>query len=490
MICVSITAETNAAAQEALRAAADAGDIAEWRLDYLEEPPDLERVLARKPCPVICTNRPVREGGRAVGSEARRIETLRQAAACGADYVDIELDSAHLLPDAGPARRIVSYHNFAETPENLPEVLARIKAAGADIAKLATYANSLSDNARMLELVRGADPPVIGVCMGELGQASRILTCRFGGFLTFASLAPGAESAPGQVPAEEMRRFYRVPEHTPHTAIYGVIGDPIGHSMSPAIFNEAFKALGIDAVYLAFRVTDVADFIDLFKRLGMRGCSVTIPHKQTILPFMDEVDDLVRRIGAMNTVAVRDGRLFGTNTDLLAALSGIEEALARGGSEGLEGKSALLIGAGGAGRAIAFGLVDRGARLTIANRTRAKADALAEELGCESIPLEDIRNWRGDVLVNATSVGMHPREDASPAPAEMIRPGMVVFDAVYNPMETKLLREAAARGAATVSGFDMFVKQAAAQFELWFDRPAPAEVMARVVGERLRRAGR
>ena len=485
MICVSITASTNDEAREVLKQAAQVADLAELRLDFMTEAPDLEALLQDKPCPVICTNRPVREGGRRSGRESDRVALLEQAAALGADYVDIELDSARLLGEVGETKRIISYHNFAQTPDNLPDILTEMKDKGADVAKFATFANRLVDNATMLELVQSADIPVIGVCMGELGQPTRILTCKFGGLLTFATIAPGTESAPGQIPAAEMRDFYRVHEHGPQTRIYGVIGNPIGHSMSPAIFNAAFKALGMDAVYLAFRVEDVADFVETFKRLGMLGCSVTIPHKQNIMPFMDEVDGLVKRIGAMNTVARKDGKLLGTNTDLLAAISGIEEALESKGTPGIEGKAAAMIGAGGAGRAIAFGLVDRGAELTIVNRTQSKAEALASELGCECRPLGELGQLAADILVNSTSVGMHPNEDASPAPVGMLREGMVVFDAVYNPIETRLLREAKARGAVTVSGFDMFVKQAAAQFELWFGQPAPREVMGKVIQERL-----
>ena len=282
-----------------------------------------------------------------------------------------------------------------------------------------------------------------------------------------------------------MRDFYRVNQHSDATQVYGVIGNPIGHSMSPAIFNESFNALGMDAVYLAFRVEDVADFVETFKGIGMLGCSVTIPHKHAIMPFMHEVDGLVQRIGVMNTVAQKDDGLFGTNTDLLAAISGIEEALEAKGSPGLDGKSAVMIGAGGVGRAIAFGLVDRGAKLTIVNRTASKAEQLAADVGCEWRPIEELPHLTADVLVNSTSVGMHPHEDATPAPAGLLRSGMVVFDAVYNPIETKLLREAKSRGCVTVSGFDMFAKQAAAQFELWFGRPAPVDVMAAVVRKRL-----
>ena len=489
MICVPITASTTEEVKHTLTDAARVADLAEVRLDYCQQP-DLAAILHNKPLPVIATNRPVREGGRYTGDESGRIAMLEEAGRLGADYIDIELDSVERLGDVGRAKRIVSYHNFDETPSDLGAILEAMKSRGADVAKLATQANDLVDNVRMLELVRSCDTPIIGVCMGELGVASRILTCKFGGLLTFATIRPGAESAPGQIPAAEMRDFYRVHQHGPDTQVYGVIGNPIGHSMSPAIFNESFKALDMDAVYLAFRVEDIGSFIDAYRRICVMGYSVTIPHKQSILPLMDRVDGLVQRIGAMNTVVNRDGKLEGYNTDLLAAVSGIEEAVraqagARGGEQPLAGKSALMLGAGGAGRGIAFGLKDRGVKLTIVNRTASKAERLAADVGCAWRPVDDLPQLTADILVNSTSVGMHPHEHACPAPVEMLRSGMVVFDAVYNPIETTLLRAAKAKGCTTVSGFDMFVKQAAAQFEIWFGRPAPVSVMAQVVRERL-----
>ena len=489
MICVPITAGTTGEAKRALDEAAQVADLAEVRFDYCHNP-DVPAILRGKSCPVIATNRPARERGRYRGDEAQRIALLEEAGRLGADYIDIELDSVERLGDIGRAKRIVSYHNFTETPSNIGDILSAMRSKGADVVKFATHAKDLVDNVRMLELVRSSDIPIIGVCMGELGLVSRILTCKFGGLLTFATARRGAESAPGQIPAVEMRDFYRVREHGPDTQVYGVIGNPIGHSMSPAIFNESFRALGIDAVYLAFKVDDIETFIHAYKRIGVLGYSVTIPHKQSVLPLMDKVDGLVERVGAMNTVVNRDGKLEGYNTDLLAAVSGIEEAVraqsrVSGEQCPLKGKTALMIGAGGAGRAIAFGLKDRGAQLTIVNRTASKAELLAADVGCKWRPMADLRQLTADILVNSTSVGMHPHEDASPAPDDILRPGMVVFDAVYNPIETKLLREAKARGCTTVSGFDMFVKQAAAQFELWFGRQAPVHVMAKVVRERL-----
>jgi len=246
-------------------------------------------------------------------------------------------------------------------------------------------------------------------------------------------------------------------------------------------------------VYVPLKVeADPVGFVKAFRSLDVRGYSVTLPHKEAILPAMDEVDELARKIGALNTVVNRNGRLFGTNTDVSAAVSALEAALsgdpARRESEvrsPLNGKRVLLLGAGGATRAVAFGLVARGAKVMVANRTRARAIRLAQELGCESCPLAEIASFEAEVLINTTSVGMRPNVDETPMPASVLRKDMVVFDAVYNPPETRLIREAKAAGCRTITGIAWFVNQAAAQFELWTGKPAPREVMERVIRKKL-----
>jgi len=467
----------------------EVADLVELRLDYIEGA-DVARLLAAKRGEVIVTNRPVREGGKYERDEGERLRTLSAASELGADYVDVELDSVDGFERSGSAKLIVSYHDFERTPEDLADIHRQMIAKGADLAKLAVLATDILDNLKMFDLLARTDFPTIGLCMGEEGQISRILAPRFGSFLTFASSRKGAESASGQLPAADLVDLYRYRKISPDTALYGVIGNPVGHSVSPAIHNAAFEATGLDCVYVPLKVNEGGRFVEEFKRLNIAGYSVTIPHKQSVMAAIDEMDDIVRDIGAMNTIVNRGGRLFGYNTDWSAATKGLEDALAGERSEGpspLSGKRVVMLGAGGAARGIAFGLRQKGARLTIVNRTASKAEALASEVGCEWRPVEELSQLDAEILVNSTSVGMHPNVDDTPVPKELLRSGMVVFDAVYNPLETRLLREAAECGCKIVTGLDMFVNQAVEQFELWTEQEAPVELMREVVKEALTR---
>ncbi len=490
MICIPITARSESGMAAMMAQAAPLADLLELRMD-LAPGIALEPLLRNRPRPVIVTNRPVREGGEYAGEESARMALLQQAVDLGAEYVDVELDSVGRIRRGPRTRLIVSHHDFTHTPEHVEEMHRHLVQAGADIAKFAVKANDILDNLRVLRVLQRAKHPTIALCMGELGVISRILGRKYGNFLTFASLAAGRESAPGQLTAEELRVLYRYQKIGPKTALYGVIANPVAHSMSPAIQNAAFEALGLDAVYLPFKVEgDPAEFVRAFRELDAQGYSVTLPHKQTIIAAMDEVDETVRQAGAMNTVINRGGRLCGANTDIPAALGAIEEALG-GGAPGpvplLKGKEVLLIGAGGAARAVAYGLMARGAYVLVANRTHERAVALAREISAQAVPMDRIGPLRPQILINTTSVGMWPNMDESPLPAAMLRKGMIVFDAVYNPPETRLLRDAKAAGCLCVSGVEWFVRQAALQCEMWTGRPAPHEIMEDVVLKRLAR---
>jgi len=516
LLCVSLTTETVEETLASLHAPGRAFDVAEIRLDYVREP-DLRRLLEGRPCPAIVTCRPVREGGRWAGDEGRRIALLEEADRLGADFVDVELEALPRFRRQGKARIIVSYHNFEETPAEIEAIASRMEHAEADIVKVATLARSLRDNLAIFRVLKAARKPTIAVTMGEHGHVSRVLGPKFGAFLVFASLEAGREAAPGQVPVRDLLDLYGFRRIGPATRVYGVIANPVAHSMSPAIHNAAFRHCGVDAVYLPFRVDDPADFIPAYRELPVHGYSVTIPHKEAVIPLLDEVQPLARRIGAVNTIVLRDGRLCGSNTDWSAAVAAIESGL-RGekglGGTGvppvahrpeacatLAGKTVLLLGAGGAARAMAFGLAECGCRVIIANRTHERALKLAAEVGCEAVPLDDLAAAAGsgaesrvtrhaslpyDILVNATSLGMHPKVDATPLNASLLRPGALVFDSVYNPLETRLLREARAAGCRTVDGLEMFVNQAVQQFELWTGLPAPRPLMRSVVESRLR----
>ena len=493
-LCVPIIEPTAQAALERMRELPRYVGLVEVRLDYIwKARPNaagaaVDALCLGKDRPIIVTLRPEREGGLCGAPEGQRMELLRRAARAGADFIDVELDSVAALGEVGgKTRRIVSQHDFSGTPGDLESLHRRALQAGADVVKIAVRARDITDCFPVIELLKrhAGAVPTIALSMEEEGLITRVLAPKFGAFLSFASMAEGKGSAPGQVSFREMEELYRFSSINPSTPLYGVVANPVAHSMSPAIHNAAFAALGLDGVYLPLKVTDPARFLKGFERYDLRGLSVTIPHKGAMAALMDELDDLSASVGAVNTVSYRDGRRLGSNTDVAAALQTLEGACRRAGLLPMAGRTVLLLGAGGAGRAMAHALTGLAGRLVIANRTVERAERLCEELGAECCGLDEIQGLAPDIVINTTSVGMHPHVDASPVPASMLRRGMVVFDAVYNPIETLLLREAREAECVTVAGFEWFVRQAATQFETWTGHPAPRERMAEVVRERL-----
>jgi 3-dehydroquinate dehydratase / shikimate dehydrogenase len=491
-----------------MRAAALVGaDLAEIRIDLLseDERDEWTRLLQEKVLPVVVTNRASWEGGRAPVGEPARIDVLVSAAKANAEYIDVELSAVHDFlersswPMAGSTTQLIlSHHNFdrALTIEEVRGIYRGMIDAGADVCKVAMAAESARDNVVVFQaLAEGKEKPMIMLAMGELGQCSRILAGKYGSYFTFASVGEGRESAPGQVSTEALTSLYRFRDMTESTAVYGVIGNPVSHSMSPALHNAAFANAGIDAVYVPLKVDDdIAAFISAITPYDFKGLSVTIPGKVQALTAMSVVEDVTAKIGAMNTVVTqRDGALWGYNTDWMAAISAIEEGLLAEGRQ-LTGSRVLCIGAGGAARSLAYGALARGAAsVVIANRSVEKAQTLASEIGpaASAIALAGISADGGvfDVVMNTTSLGMHPKVDASPVADKVLRTlgQPLVFDAVYNPLETRLLREAAAAGCVCVSGVEMFVRQAAEQFQLWFPKLTPnVDLMRSVVMDRLK----
>ena len=475
--------ETTAQALRALAEAARSAPLAELRLDAMREF-DLARILRESPCPVIVTYRPRREGGRYEGSEAPRLDVLREAARLGARYIDVEHDAIAALGDVPPAQVIVSYHNLERTPPDLAAIHARLARTGAAVVKVAATANHILDTVAVLRILKGATVPTIALSLGERGVLTRILAPKFGAFLTYASAGSGPEAGPGQISTAEMRDLYRADRIGLATRVYGVIADPVAHSLSPRIHNAAFAETGVDAVYLPLWVEgDPVAFVRAMREFDFDGYSVTIPHKEKAMAAMDEIEPVARRIGAINTVQRRpDGSLYGTNTDWSAGLAAIEAVVGPG---WLRGKRALLLGAGGVGRAMAFGLRERGSDIIVADVDAARAEGLARAVGAETCDAGKIASVACDLILNGTPVGMSPKIDDSPVPKTMLRPEMVVYDAVYNPRETRLLREARAAGCRMVAGVEHFILQAAEQFSLWTGRPAPIQTMRRVVREAL-----
>ena len=508
LVAVTVTADTVREMQARMAEAAEAGaDVIELRLDYLRDlnEHEVKDLVAGRPCPVIATIRAAWEGGRFGGKEADRIHMLKAAVEAGAQYVDLEYVSwrdhrdacRHLLEacrrNGTSTKLILSQHDFKRTPGNLDAILTELAASEADIIKLATTARHINDSLRMLEALRQAGKPAIGLCMGGAGVMTRVLAGKAGAYLTFASLEAGSEAAPGQIPVNDMLGLYRFRQITEQTAVLGVVGHPVAHSMSPALHNAAYEELGIDAVYLPLDVAEGEGsfnrFIDAVLQAGwlnVRGLSVTIPHKLAALKRADEVEPLAAKIGAANTLAIEDGwKVSAYNTDYAAAIRALCEG-ANLSAEDLEGKSAAVLGAGGVSRAVIAGLVDAGCSITICNRTLEKAQELAEEFGGMVLDWENRGRLRTDIMVNCTSLGMWPNQYEEPMPKEALQPETIVFDTVYNPPQTRLLLHAARRGCKVVDGVAMFVLQGALQMQHWFGRSGARDRMRQIVLDRLR----
>ena len=484
MICVSIARGRHRYLLAELQHLAKQGvELVELRLDCIQSNVQIKRLLTDRPCPVIATCRRQRDGGHWSRSEEERLMVLRAAIAEGLDYVDLEDDIAGSIPRFGGTKRIISHHDFRRTPEDLETLHGYLASLDADIVKIATLATHPNDNLRMLELVRSSSVPTVGLCMGEIGTPSRVLAGRFGAAFTFAPLNPEKLLAPGQIVFSALRDLYRYDSITPATKIYGVIADPVGHSLSPVVHNVACAATAIDAVYLPFLVPagHLRDFLASASRWPLAGLSVTIPHKEAVLEEVSARDDLVKEIGAANTLRFNgDGTVESFNTDVTAALEALRAALEEqeagfGDRRGL--KSAMVLGAGGAARAIACGLRRQGVDVTISARTAERAKKLADAIGGKAVDWSARHRLPYDCIVNATPIGMHPEVNETPFEATHLRPYMVVFDTVYNPENTLLVKEARGVGCRVVTGVEMFVRQAAEQFRIWHDQLPPRDVM-------------
>jgi 3-dehydroquinate dehydratase/shikimate dehydrogenase len=481
MICVSIGRGRHKHMMAEHKHLVEQGaELVELRLDYLTRDVNLKRLCSERPSPVIITVRREQDGGRWIGNEPGRQMLLRSAIAEGVDYVDLEDDIAGDIPRFGNTKRIVSLHNFRETPDNLEEIHARLASKDADIVKLATMAHHPHDTLRMLKLIKNSEVPTIGICMGDIGTPSRILAGKYGAPFTYATFHQERALAPGQLSYGQMRDIYHYTRINADTDVYGVIADPIGHSLSPLIHNASFSHTGMNRVYVPFRVPreDLATFMEDCQQLGIKGLSVTIPHKEEVLRFLTKVDGAVRGIGAANTVVFNDNEVLGFNTDYRASMDSIDKATESDENDTpLAGKIALVLGAGGVAKAIAFGLKRRGADVVITSRTLERARLLAQALDCRTVEWANRTQIKSDILVNGTPVGMHPNVDESPYDRRHLRPNMIVFDTVYNPEQTLFIKEARQQNCTVITGVDMFVGQAALQFKLFTESEAPAELM-------------
>jgi 3-dehydroquinate dehydratase/shikimate dehydrogenase len=494
-LCVAITgatpAEMIARATEVLRET----NFIELRLDYLAKPvaglPAFQEFLAQNSATTaIATCRLKENGGRFEGSKTAALDVLLKAAAAGFQIVDIELEALEKLPKdsvaqlrAAGAAVLVSHHDFHAT-KDLDAVYTRIAPFEPEFVKMVPTAKSLADNLTLLRFLERMEDrttsSIVGICMGEPGIISRVLGLRAGSAFTFAAATVGEETAPGQIAARTLLETYRVDQVDAATKVYGVAGNPVKSSLSPLMMNTAFRRETVNAVYLALQTAKADDLFKLAREIPIQGLSVTMPLKQDVIPFLERTDPLSAKIGAVNTILrMQDGKFYGFNTDVAGIVTPLERRLS------LKGAKVLVLGAGGAARAAVFGCRDKGAEVFILNRTPETAQKLAKQAGAKVIKREAVAKAGFDVIVNATPLGMTGVK-GSPLlePADLV--ARYVFDLVYNPIETPLLKMARAKGIPVITGVEMFVQQGARQFEIWTGKPAPEEEMLKVVLHSLR----
>ncbi|HTS12432.1 MAG TPA: shikimate dehydrogenase [Candidatus Limnocylindrales bacterium] len=482
-ICAVVAAPDAASAWKQLRAALRSVSTVELRLDWLASDAEIDRFLRRlasRKLPagatLIATCRRRAAGGNYRGSIAKQLVHLAEALRAGCSWYDLEIESVReCLPELldvliGEGRRLASAHFFHRMPRRLDRVVRELGSGASDAIKIAAHCDSLNDGRKLLRIASRRRDSVV-IPMGDVALPLRILALREGSALSYAPVENA--TAPGQVSLDEMKHLYRADRLDRRTRIYGIIGDPVAHSLSPVMQNAAFQARRMNGVYLPFLTHDLRDFLAALEPLGIAGFSITIPHKESILRHLDGCDPLAAAIGAVNTVVVRGGgKLYGYNTDYVGVLRALEPRIP------LRGSRVLIVGSGGAARAVAFALASAGASVCVCARRAARAAALAKAVGGEAVARSRLRNEFFDAIVNATPLGMHPRAHESPLDARELN-CRLVFDTIYRPRMTRLLQLAKRRGIETVSGIEMFIAQGTAQWEIWTGERAPVEIMRR-----------
>jgi 3-dehydroquinate dehydratase / shikimate dehydrogenase len=491
-LCAVVAAADGRSMWAQLRRALGVTRTIELRLDWLSDDAEIAKFLAmlrarhaaRRPrATFIATCRRREAGGRFAGTIAKQLVHLAEAIRAGCAWYDLEIETSALCPPElldvllGEGRRIASAHFFRRTHRNLKRAAADLARSKPAAIKIAAQCDSLADGLDVLRLARGRRN-VIAIPMGEVALPARVLALREGSSLAYAPVENA--TAPGQATLDAMKHLYRADALRGKTRVYGVIGDPIEHSLSPLLQNAGFQARKLDAVFLPFLVRDLRDFLPAITPLAIAGFSVTIPHKQAILRHLDDCDPMAAAIGAVNTVVVRGGgKLYGYNTDYVGVLGALERRFP------LRGSRALIFGAGGAARAVAFALAESGASVCICARRMLQAKALAGAVAGEAVERSRLRREFFDAIINATPVGMYPHGNHSPLRASELN-CRLIFDLIYRPRTTRLLQIAARRGIESVSGVEMFLAQGTAQWEIWTGERAPESAMRRAVLRALR----
>ncbi len=515
LLAVSISGSSIHEIRSDIESAIDLGaDLIELRLDLMPGVSDDEiRSLHepnRVPAPLILTIRSVEEGGQWQGEESARLNRLIELSPI-AEYVDFEMNAwrasestrreltAALRPSEGqidpdtsvaapPRKLILSRHDHRSRPPTLhSDLLAMCDETLCDVPKLAWRARTVRDNFEAFELMRDNPRRAIVICMGEPGTISRVLARKFGAFATFASASRDRATAPGQLSVQDLATIYRWQSIDHKTTVYGVVGDPVTHSLGPVVHNAAFAKAERNSVYVPLPVGPSYEAFKAFMVewlarpwLDLRGVSVTAPHKENALRYLSEhggqIDALANRVGSINTLTVDGDTMAGRNTDHDAILAAVRDELGWTRAD-WNGRTVAVLGAGGVGRAVVAALAATGARVTIFNRTLEKAESLARDFDCQNAPWEDCTTFEADLVVNCTTLGLWPNVDESPIPEQCLKRFGAVFDTIYNPLKTRLLRDAAAHGCQVVNGLAMFLRQAEDQFRGWTGRAHMLETM-------------
>jgi 3-dehydroquinate dehydratase/shikimate dehydrogenase len=485
-ISVAITGADAAEMMDKAEAVVRENPFLEFRLDYLRKPATalvrIKRFTDYYPhALVIATCRRAANGGKFRGSVAAQIDLLIKAANNGCQIVDIELQSANQMRPQdftrvrNSAALILSFHDFRAT-RDLDKTFEKMKKHPADFYKVVSTAKSLYDNVVMMKFLERQSErySMIGVCMGEQGIISRVLGVRAGSVFTFGAASLGEETGPGQIAHRTLRETYRIEQVDAATRVYGVAGDPVVHSLSPAMMNVGFRRENVNGVYVALHAKTMKDLLACIRDIPIHGLSITMPYKEEIMKHLDNTDPLTAKIGACNTVVrSQDGKLYGFNTDIAGVIRPLEQRFH------IQGSKVLVVGAGGAARAAVFGLKERGSEVFIANRTASSGKKLAKQARAKFIGKKDLKKLVFDCIVNATPVGMGGSK-ASPLGEKEIN-AKYVFEMVYNPAETRFTQLARKRGAQVIPGIEMFVQQGARQFEIWSGKPAPVPDMQHTV---------
>ena len=489
-ICAVVAARDSKSMARQLAQALLSTRTIELRLDWLATDHEIARFLrhlAAKPprATLLATCRRREAGGNYRGTIARQLLHLAEALRAGCTWYDLEIESASKCPlellDVllGEGRQIASAHFFHGMPRSLTRTVRQLRSTGPEAIKIAALCDSLASGLRLLALARRRQD-VIAVPMGEVAMPLRILAHRLGSAFSYAPVEQ--PTAAGQVSLAEMIGLYRADRITRRTRVYGVIGDPVAHSLSPQLHNAGFHSRKMDAVYIPFLVHHLRDFLGVIAPLNIAGFSVTLPHKETILRHLHGCDPLASAIGAVNTVVVRGGgKLYGYNTDYVGVLRALEQRLP------LRASRVLIVGAGGVARAVAFALAQAGASVCICARRNRRAESLARAVGGQAIARPRLAHEFFDAIVNATPVGMYPDVHRSPLESSELN-CRLLFDTIYRPERTKLMQLAARRSIEVVSGIEMFIAQGTAQWEIWTGERAPMVPMRRAVLRALRKA--